>query len=122
MNSRNQICYICNESFEDKSIKEKKYCKVKEHCHYTWEYRGAAHSICNLGYSVPKEITIVFQNGSNYDYHFIMKQVAGEFEKPFTWLGENTEQHVTFPVPMDEEVIIIDRSRKEIRKNISYRL
>ena len=30
------------------------YCKVSDPCHYTGEYRGAAHSICSLKYSVPK--------------------------------------------------------------------
>ena len=59
--------------------KIKKYCKVRDHCHYTGEYRGAAHSICNLKYSVPKKIPIVFHNGSNYDYHFIIKELAKEF-------------------------------------------
>ena len=33
-----------------------------------------SNSICNLKYSVPKEIYIVFHNGSNYDYHFIIKE------------------------------------------------
>ena len=47
--------------------------KVTDHCNYTREYRGAAHSICNLKYSVPKIIPIFFRNGSNYDYHFIIK-------------------------------------------------
>ena len=57
-------------------MKDNKYCKVRDHCHYTGEYRGAAHSICNLKYSVPKKIPIVFHNGSNYDYHFIMKDLT----------------------------------------------
>ena len=39
------------------------------HCYY----RGAVHRICNLKYRVPKKIRIVFHNGSNYDYHFIIK-------------------------------------------------
>ena len=34
-------------------LKDKKYRKNKDHCHYTGKYTGAAHSICNLKYSVP---------------------------------------------------------------------
>ena len=60
-------------------MKDKKYHKVRDHCHYTWEYRGAAHSICNLKYSVPKKNYIVFNNRSNYEYHCIIKELAQEF-------------------------------------------
>ena len=49
-----KICNICKEKFENKYLKDKKYCKVRDHCHYRGEYRKAAHSICNLEYSVPK--------------------------------------------------------------------
>ena len=38
---------------EDKHAKDNIYCKVKNHCQYTVKYRDAAHSICNLKYSVP---------------------------------------------------------------------
>ena len=54
--------------------------KVRDHCHYTGKYRGAAHSICNLRYKIPKEIPVVFHNGSTYDYHFIIKQLAKEHD------------------------------------------
>ena len=37
--------------------------------------------MCNLKYSVPKDISVVFQNESNYDYHFIMNQLSEIFEK-----------------------------------------
>ena len=43
-----KICYICQKKIENKYLKDKKYCKVKDHCHYTIGYSGAAHSICNL--------------------------------------------------------------------------
>ena len=78
----------------------KKYHKVRDQCHYIGKYRGAAHSICNLRYKTSKEIPIVFHNGSTYDYHFIIKQLAKEFDSQFECLGENTEKYITFSVPI----------------------
>ena len=74
----------------------KKFCN----CHYTGKYRGTAHNNCNLRYKVPKEIPIVFHNGSIYDYHFIIKELVKEFEGNFECLGENTEKYITFSVPI----------------------
>ena len=61
MNSRKtyqnaKICYIYKEDLEDKYIKDKKYRKVTDHCHYTGEYAGAAQSIYNLKYSIPMKL------------------------------------------------------------------
>ena len=36
-----KICYICKRKFENRCLKDKEYCKVTYHCHYTGEYRGA---------------------------------------------------------------------------------
>ena len=58
-----KICYICKKEFDKNDKKH----KVRDHCHYTGKYRGAAHNICNLRYKIPKEIQIVFHNGSTYD-------------------------------------------------------
>ena len=77
-------------------MKDKKYCKVRDHCHYTGEYRGAARSVCNLKNSVPKKFPIVFHDGSN----FIIKELAEEF----TCLGENIQKYITFTVPIEKEV------------------
>ena len=55
---------------------DKKYGKVRDHCNYTGEYRDVAHSIRNLEYSVIKNIPIASHNGSNYTYHFIIKELA----------------------------------------------
>ena len=57
-----KICYICKEKFENKDVKYKNYRKVRDHCHYTGEYIGAAHSICNSKCSAPKKIPITFHN------------------------------------------------------------
>ena len=84
-----KICYICKKEFSTDN-KDKKYHTVRDHCHYTGKYRGAAHSNCNLNYKIPKEIQVVFHNGSTYDYHFIIKQLARQFKGNFECLGENT--------------------------------
>ena len=55
-----KICYICKEKIKNKYVKDKKYCKDRDHCHYPRKYRGAAHKICNLKYNVPKRIPIAF--------------------------------------------------------------
>ena len=72
MNSKKFVIYSKSMYDDD----NKKCQKVRYHCHYTGNYRGAAHDICNLKYKTPKEIPIVFHNGYTYDYHFIIKEIA----------------------------------------------
>ena len=81
-----------------------KYRKIKDRCHYTGKYRGAAHNICNLKYESPNEIPIVFHDSSTYDYHFIIKELAKEFEGQFECVGENTEKYITFSVPTKKQL------------------
>ena len=101
--NKQKVCYICKKEFNTDNI-DKKHHKVKDHCHYRGKYRGAAHNICNLRYRIPKEISIVFHNGSTYDYHFIMKEFVKEFDGNFGCLGENTEKYITFSVPLKKEI------------------
>ena len=84
--NKQKISYICKKEFNNN---DKKNYKVRDHCHYAGKYRGAAHNICNLRYKVPKEIPVVFHNGSTYDC-----------------LGENTEKYKTFSVPIKKKLII----------------
>ena len=96
-----EICYICKEEFNKND--EKNY-KVRDHCHYTGKCRDAAHKICILRYKIPKEIPIVFHNGSTYDYHFIIKELVKELDGNFECLGENTEKYITLSVPTKKEI------------------
>ena len=82
--NKQKICYICKKEFNNN---DKKNYEVRVHCHYTGKYRGAAHNICNLRHKVPKEIPVVFRNGSTYDYDFIIKELVKEFEGNFDCLG-----------------------------------
>ena len=108
--NRQKVCYICKKEFdnndttESSSLECKKQQKVRDHCHYTGKYRGAAHNICNLRYKVPKEKPVVFHYGSTYDYHFIINELVKEFKGNFECLGENTEKYITFSVPIKKKI------------------
>ena len=97
-----EVCYISKEKFcTDKNEKNefKLYQKIRDHCHYTGKIRGAAHSICNLKYKVPKEIPIIIHNAS-YDTHFMLNQLAIEFKGELNCIGDNMEKYITFSVPI----------------------
>ena len=61
-------------------MKDKKYCKIRDHCYYTGKYRDAAYK-GDLKYNVPKKNSGAFHDRSNYDYHFIIKKFAAKFGK-----------------------------------------
>ena len=75
------------------------YQKVKDHCYYIRKFRGAAHIICNLKYKVQKNIPIIIHN-AGYDAHFIINQLAKEFQDEFDCIGENMEKYITFSIPI----------------------
>ena len=63
-----EICHICNkELLED---------KVRDHCHFTGQYRGAAHNGCNLNCRKPLILPVIFHNLQGYDAHLFIKQLA----------------------------------------------
>ena len=63
---------------------------------------------------MPKIIPIVFHNGSNYDYYFIIKKLGEEFKKRLTCLGEKC---ITFTIPIEKKVTRIDKNGD---KKITY--
>ena len=48
-----------------KFANDKNYQKVRDHCHFTFKYRGAVLSIWNLRFNAPDKIHVVFHNGEN---------------------------------------------------------
>ena len=58
-----------------------------------------------LKYSIPKENSIVFHKGSNYDYHFIIKELVEEFEKIYFSLGKKTKKNITFTFPIEKKKV-----------------
>jgi hypothetical protein len=61
-------CHFCKREFTEDDK------KVRDHCHITGEFRGAAHQSCNLNVRTSLKIPVFFHNGSGYDFkHFIRK-------------------------------------------------
>ena len=69
---KQETCHICEKKFrvdkDDENYSNRK--NVKNHCHYTGKFGGAAQSKCNLTYKIPKDIPVIIHNAT-YDTHFI---------------------------------------------------
>ena len=57
---------------------------------------------------------MVLHNGSTYYYHFIINQLAKEFDGQLECLGNSAEKYITFSVPITKE---LDNS-----KTITYKI
>ena len=83
-------CYVCKGKFGCKGYK-----KVRDHCHLTGRYRGAAHSVCNLKIRRPNYIPIVFHNLEGYDSHVFVKSL-GITEGSIDCIPKTDEKYISF--------------------------
>ena len=111
-----KLCHVCKKLFK----KDDK--KVKDHCHFTGKYRGAAHKKCNVNYKITKNILIVFHNLSSYDGHFIIKELANEFDVELEWFGESIGKYISFSVKIKRKITKRDEDVNKKIVNIPYRL
>ena len=81
-------CWICNGEFDDDV-------KVRDHCHFTGRYRGAAHNSCNLKYRKPNFTPVVFHNLSGYDSHLFIKNLRFS-EGNIDCIPNNEEKYISF--------------------------
>lgn len=91
-------CHICKKSFIDEDITEKLGVRVRDHCHLTGAFRGAAHNLCNLQYQITRNIPIVMHNLSGYDSHLLIRKLACEELIPgkITIIPNNAEKYISF--------------------------
>ena len=80
-------CHICNcDLGED---------KVRDHCHFTGQYRGAAHNKCNLMCKKPKILPVIFHNLQGYDAHLFIKQLA-KIDGKLDCIPSTEEKYISF--------------------------
>ena len=85
-------CWICKGEFDDKDINKR---KVRDHCHFTGKYRGAAYSLCNRRYRKNNFTPVIFHNLSGYDSHLFIKSL-GLSEGSINCIPNNDEKYISF--------------------------
>ena len=86
-------CHICTKPLTDDDW-------VRDHCHITGIYRGAAHSAFNLNYRItPKswKLPVVIHNLKGYDGHLIIKSLKSEFGRVGV-IPQNLEKYLSLSV------------------------
>ena len=106
-------CCICFKSFRERNQ------KVRDHCHYSGKYRGAAHSLCNLQYKIPTYIPVVFHNLTGYDAHMFIKELAKHGSKMGV-IAKNIKDYISFSVNVEVDKYI-NKNGEERSKEITLR-
>ena len=98
-----QDCWICNEKInKDKD-------KVRDHCHITGKYRGAAHSKCNLKLKIPKKLPIIFHNLEGYDGHIIFKELNNFDNIDIQVIPKTSEKYMSIIV--NRNIVFLDSNQ-----------
>ena len=85
---KEKICWICQKEFGSEK-------KVRDHCHFTGKYRGAAHVKCNLQFKKTIFTPVTFHNLSGYDAHLFVKNL-GKSEGNIECIPNNEEKYISF--------------------------
>ena len=85
-----KTCFICEEPFEEEEQ------PVRDHCHLTGKYRGAAHNECNLKWQYKKHINVFFHNLRGYDGHLLCQYIGLYSKRKISCIPRNLEQYTCF--------------------------
>ena len=80
-------CHICNHELKED--------KVRDHCHFTGQHRGAAHNSCNLQCRKPMVLPVIFHNLQGYDAHLFIKQIA-KLKGKLNCIPSTEEKYISF--------------------------
>ena len=113
-----ESCHICLKPFGNPENR-----KVRDHCHYTGLYRGAAHNNCNMKYRIPDFVPIAFHNLSGYDAHLFIRELGKKFDKDdIGVIAENKEKYISFNVSIPVKLAgVTDKNGKAVIKKVKLR-
>jgi len=102
------ICHICNKDLGED--------RVRDHCHISGKFRGAAHNSCNMNYKVPKFFPVYFHNLSGYDGHLLIKKLRGNNNEKISCIPNNEEKYISF-----SREVIADEFTNEQGKQVNVK-
>ena len=79
--------------------------EVRDHCHITGKYRGAAHWSCNVNLKLSEKIPVIFHNLRGYDSHLIIKEIS-KFDVKLSAIPNGLEKYMTFTI--NKNLVFID--------------
>ena len=108
-------CHICEGELDEDKDK-----KVRDHCHLTGKFRGAAHNKCNLKFKIPKFYPVIFHNLSGYDSHLFIKNL-GKSEGKINCIPNNEEKYISFTKQILVDTFTDEEGEeKEVKRDIRF--
>ena len=104
-------CHIC-----DKPLGKD---RVRDHCHLTGKFRGAAHNGCNINYKIPKFFPVIFHNLSGYDSHLFIKNL-GTTGGNISCIPNNEEKYMSFTKQIIVDTFNKDGKDIDVKRDIRF--
>ena len=82
-------CWICEKLIDNDDE------KVRDHCHVTGKFRGAAHWNCNINFQLTKKVPVIFHNLRGYDSHLIFNELD-KFDVKISVIPNGLEKYMAF--------------------------
>ena len=92
-------CWICKKLIDNDEE------KVRDHCHVTGKFRGAAHESCNLNLKLTKNVPVIFHNLRGYDSHLIFNELD-KFDVKVKVIPNGLEKYMAFF--LNKNLVFID--------------
>ena len=108
------VCYACKKEFTPD------HHKVKDHCHYTGVYSGAAHNTCNLRMKQPKFIPVLFHNLEGYDSHLFVRNL-GVSSGDIKCIPKTEEKYISFTKEIEvDEFKGKDGKKRKVKRELRF--
>ena len=86
---KSNSCWICKKLIDNDEE------KVRDHCHVTGKFRGAAHWNCNINFQLTKKVPVIFHNLRGYDSHLIFNELD-KFDVKISVIPNGLEKYMAF--------------------------